>query len=92
MYTVYTIYSESHDKIYIGYTSDIEGRLIAHNHPKNKGWTRKYMPWVIVYTETFSTKAEAMCREQKLKNYRGRQFIWTQVEQYKENNRKSAIG
>ena len=75
MYTVYAIYSESFNKIYIGFTSDIAGRLIAHNHPKNKGWTRKFMPWVLVYSENFQTKSEAMAREKQLKSAQGRKFI-----------------
>ena len=83
MYTVYAIYSESHNKIYIGYTSDIEGRLIAHNHPKNKGWTKHYIPWILVYSEQFEIKAEAMAREKQLKSYQGRQFVWEKVANYK---------
>ena len=38
MYTVYVLYSEEHDKIYIGYTSNLEQRLKSHNELGTKGW------------------------------------------------------
>jgi putative endonuclease len=69
MYYVYAIYSELYDKIYIGYTSDLEARLAAHNHPKNKGWTRRYQPWRLVYTEEHPTKQSAIRRERELKGH-----------------------
>ncbi len=75
MYTVYVLYSEKHDKIYIGYSSDVEERLESHNHPNNKGWTKRYQPWEIVYTEEFADKKSAMRRERELKSSRGRAFI-----------------
>ncbi|HHT22362.1 MAG TPA: GIY-YIG nuclease family protein [Bacteroidales bacterium] len=79
MFTVYVLYSKSFDKIYIGYTSNMEARLIAHNHPKNKGWTKRYMPWELIYKETFETKAEAMKREKEMKSFRFRQFIRNEI-------------
>ena len=75
MFTVYVLHSHKFDKIYIGYTSDIEKRLFAHNHPNNKGWTKSFQPWEIIYSEEFETKEEAMDREKQLKSYRGREFI-----------------
>ena len=79
MYYAYVIYSSTHHKIYIGYSSNPEGRLAAHNHTANKGWTQKYQPWELVHTESFQTKAEAQKREKQLKSYQGRQFIWKEV-------------
>ena len=75
MFTVYVLQSVNFDKIYIGFTSDIENRIAAHNHPQNKGWTRSFMPWTIVYTETFAKKSDAMQREKQLKSFQGREFI-----------------
>ena len=56
MFTVYALYSSKHDKIYIGYTSDIEQRMKSHTVLANKGWTVKYRPWMLVYYEEFPTK------------------------------------
>jgi len=49
MFWTYIIYSEKFDKYYIGYSIDIEGRMAAHNHPKNKEYTKKLQPWRLVY-------------------------------------------
>ena len=75
MFTVYVLHSQSFDKIYIGFTSDIEKRLFAHNHISNKGWTKSFKPWKVVYTEEFAKKEDAMLRESQLKTSKGREFI-----------------
>lgn len=85
MYTVYALYSKLHDKIYTGYTSDLHQRLISHNHPKNKGWTSKYKPWILIYREEFDCKKDAMQREKQLKGYKGRQFIWELIRKLLES-------
>ncbi len=79
MFTVYVLYSENYNKIYVGYTSNIEQRLLAHNHLETKGYTLKYRPWKLIYTEVFSEKSEAMKREKQLKTANGREFIWKLV-------------
>lgn len=80
MFTVYALYSEKHNKIYIGYTSNIEQRLLSHNELETKGYTLKYRPWKIIYTETLVTKSDAIKREKQLKTAKGREFIWTLVD------------
>jgi len=75
MYTVYVLHSKKFDKIYIGYSSDIESRIKSHNKLATKGWTVKYRPWDIVYTEAYEIKSEAMRRERELKSHRGRDYI-----------------
>ena len=75
MYLVYALYSVNFDKIYIGFSSDPEKRLLSHNDERNTGWTSKYRPWEIIYTEEFENKTEALKREKQLKTSRGRSFI-----------------
>ncbi|MGJ1447189.1 GIY-YIG nuclease family protein [Sphingobacterium spiritivorum] len=75
MFTVYVLYSGVYDKIYIGMTSDLPGRLLSHNELGTKGWTIRYRPWELLYTEEYATKSEALNREQELKSYQGRLFI-----------------
>ncbi|MAO63802.1 MAG: endonuclease [Balneola sp.] len=84
MFTVYTLYSPKYDKIYVGYTSNLEQRLLSHNKLGKKGWTIKYRPWELVFTEAFETKKEAMMREKQLKSAKGREYVWDKVqEEYK---------
>lgn len=72
MFKVYALYSPNHDKIYVGYSSNLQARMRSHNELGKKGWTIKYRPWEIVFTESFATKAEAMKRERELKTAKGR--------------------
>ena len=80
MYSTYVLYSSHFNKIYIGFSSNLENRLLIHNSRENKGWTAKYQPWEIFYTEEFEVKSEALKREKQLKTSRGRAFIWKMIE------------
>ncbi len=79
MFTVYVLYSEKFNKIYIGYTSNLDQRLLAHNELETKGYTLRFRPWNLVYSEIFSAKSSAMKRERELKSAKGREFIWKLV-------------
>lgn len=80
MYKVYVLYSKEFNKIYIGFTSDLEDRFLSHNEKATKGFTVKYRPWEIAFFEEFETKPNAMKREKELKTSRGRTFIWEQIQ------------
>ena len=75
IYTVYILYSNKYDKIYIGYTSNLIARFHSHNSLSKKGYTKKYRPWQVIHVETYSVKRAAMDREKYLKSGVGRQWI-----------------
>ena len=79
MFTVYILFSSTHDRYYIGQTNDIENRLIRHNSGYVKS-TKAYKPWEMVYTEKFESRAEAMNRERYLKSMKSREYIEKVVE------------
>jgi putative endonuclease len=81
MFTVYVLYSPKHHKIYIGYTSDLTNRLESHNIYSKKGYTVKFRPWTVLFTEEYHHKKEAIIRERQLKSSRGRDYIWNQVKE-----------
>ncbi len=74
MATVYILKSESRLITYVGSTTDINRRLQEHNSGKNT-FTRRYIPWVVVYTEEFENLQTARKRERYLKSAAGRRFI-----------------
>ena len=75
MYCTYVLYSPGFNKIYIGFSSELTNRLLAHNDKRNSGWSSRYQPWELLYSEEHPTKSEAMHREKQLKTFRGREFI-----------------
>ena len=75
VFTVYVLYSPSSKRTYTGYTSDLENRLQSHNSLAIKGFTIRYRPWIVIYTEVFETKGLALKREKELKTGKGREFV-----------------
>ena len=53
-------------KTYVGYTNNLELRLIKHNSNKGAKSTKGYK-WVLIYSKKFKNKNEAMSFEYKLK-------------------------
>jgi hypothetical protein len=42
MFTVYILYSATFQKIYIGFTANLEQRFLSHNELGKKGWTIRF--------------------------------------------------
>ncbi len=75
-FVVYILKSEKYlDKIYIGFTSDLIGRIQSHNIYGTKGHTIRFRPWKVEYVRFFSSKSEAMMYEKFLKSGIGRKYI-----------------
>lgn len=64
---VYILYSEKFDVFYKGQTQDIKQRLILHNNGK-VSFTKRYLPWKLLWFTEKDSRAEAMLLERKLKN------------------------
>lgn len=82
MYTVYVLYSNSCQKTYVGFTTDLHRRLIEHNITEIKGFTLRFRPWSLIHIETYETKKEAMDRERFLKSGQGREMVKGIVSKY----------
>jgi putative endonuclease len=60
---------------YVGYTSNIQNRILQHNSSKGAKFT-KGKKWKLVYFEKYQNKVDAMKNEYKLKkNYKLRSKI-----------------
>ncbi|MBI5471822.1 MAG: GIY-YIG nuclease family protein, partial [Ignavibacteriae bacterium] len=60
---VYILQSELDGSYYVGYSHDVELRLVHHND----GWTtstKAKRPWKIVYVEPAASKGDAIKRSQ----------------------------
>lgn len=53
--------------LYTGWTTDIPGRMEAHNNGTGAKYTRGRGPVQLIYSETFDTKGEALKREHAIK-------------------------
>ena len=71
---VYILYSSTINKYYIGFTSNLEQRLIQHNS-KHKGFTSAAKDWEILYSEEYNEEQTARAREKQIKKWKSRQKI-----------------
>ena len=70
MYFVYVLQSTLKRKFYIGYTENLERRMVEHQN-KHSVFDRTYGPFNLVLVEEHQTKLEAMKREKEIKSYKG---------------------
>ena len=70
----YILYSEKTDSFYVGSTTNLEDRLKRHNSGRST-YTKKGMPWRVVYTKEYPTRAEAYRTEMYIKAQKSRKYI-----------------
>ncbi len=65
---VYMILSKHNNKwfSYVGYTNNIQNRILQHNSSKGAKFT-KGKKWKLIYFEKYQNKVDAMKNEYKLK-------------------------
>jgi putative endonuclease len=68
VYVLGTI-TDNRDLTYVGWTDDVARRLARHNAGKGARSTRGRV-WVLLHSERFATRREAMSREWHLKRDR----------------------
>ena len=78
MYFIYVLYSKVANRFYTGYTKNIDKRLKHHNLGLNR-WSRRGIPWELVYSEDYKTKKEALRRERFLKTGKGREELSARI-------------
>ena len=71
---VYILYSEKVNKYYVGACIDLERRMREHNTGHSK-FTSTGIPWLLKYTENFTTLTEAKKRELAIKKMKSRKYI-----------------
>jgi putative endonuclease len=74
LFFVYILFSQSRQRFYVGSTADINDRLQRHNAGRSVA-TKAGAPWELVYTETFSTRSGAVCRELEIKSWKSAHSI-----------------
>jgi len=70
MFYIYILQSIKTGRYYIGHTNNIGERLKRHNSGRSR-FTKKEMPWKLIYREVYDTKSGACKREVEIKKYKG---------------------
>ena len=66
---VYILASQRNGTLYVGVTSDLEGRMSIHVQDLLSGFTAKYQVHRLVYYEMHETMEDAIAREKRLKKW-----------------------
>jgi putative endonuclease len=74
LFHVYILRSTKTGRRYVGSCKNLVERLRRHNLGHSKA-TRHGMPWTLVHSEGFSSRAEAAERERNYKSGRGREEL-----------------
>ncbi|MBI3578782.1 MAG: GIY-YIG nuclease family protein [Ignavibacteriales bacterium] len=69
-YFVYVLRSLKDRKLYIGQSNNLEDRLKRHNEGRVRA-TKSRLPFMLIYSEEFPTRADAVTRERYLKGLKG---------------------
>ena len=74
MYYTYILYSEKSQRYYTGQTSDLTNRITEHNSGETRS-IRHGIPWILVWSEQFQTRAEAVKKELFIKGRGAKRFL-----------------
>ncbi len=78
---LYIIYSNSKDRYYVGHSDNLLRRIPEHNAGQCKS-TRSGIPWILVYSKPFNSRAEAMKEEYRIKKMKSRKYIEKLIAEY----------
>jgi putative endonuclease len=71
---VYILQSEATGRYYVGQTKDLQDR-VAYPRANYSRALKNRGPWILVYSEKFETRGEAVRRERYIKRQKDRRFI-----------------
>ena len=78
MYFVYAIQSKIDNRLYVGFTDNLERRIGEHNSGRTKS-TKAYIPWELVYFESVENRIDARNREKYFKSGCGKEQLKRQI-------------
>jgi putative endonuclease len=67
---VYILTNRSNHVLYIGMTSDLEGRMFEHREHLVEGFTKTYRVSKLIFYEDYPDPISAITREKQLKGWR----------------------
>ena len=69
-YYIYIVTNKNNSVLYIGVTSDLEGRIHDHRERLLESFTKRYQCTKLLYYEDYPDPQSAIAREKQLKGWR----------------------
>ncbi len=81
MYYVYVLRSMKSGQWYTGSTGNLRKRLSQHNL-KESNWTKRGVPWQLIYYEASLNEEDAREREKYLKTGTGKRYLKARLKRF----------
>ena len=81
MYYVYILTSEKSGQWYTGCTDDLRKRLSQHQKGQST-FTKKGVPWKLIYYEACHSKDDSFAREKYLKTGPGKKYLKNRLKRF----------
>ncbi len=88
MFYTYVLRSLKNASLYTGYTNDLRARVHEHNSGLSE-YTKKYLPYELIYYESCLDEGDARAREKQLKTGLGKRYLKLRLRRF---FRKSIVG
>ena len=85
-------------KFYTGHTDDLERRIWQHENGKIPGFTSRYLPVKLVWSQEFETREEAKEAERQIKGWSRKKKLalirgdWDAISRYAMSNNSPSTG
>jgi len=78
-YKVFVLYSNRHNKLFVGYTTSLTDYMITMNVMETDNPLYEFRPWTLIHMELFISEDEALVREGFLKQEIGQDYIRREI-------------
>ena len=78
-YKVFVLYSNRHDRLFVGYTESLTDYMITMNVMESDNPLSAFRPWTLIHMELFVGEEEALMREGFLKSVTGQDYIRREI-------------
>jgi putative endonuclease len=90
VYYVYVLHSDKDDKLYTGYTENLELRFELHQKGRVPS-TKNRLPLRLIYFEACISQEDALHREKYLKTHYGKMFLKNRLKSYFTGQERGSI-
>jgi putative endonuclease len=88
---LYILRSLKTGNFYVGHAEDIERRLLEHNSGRSRS-TKSRAPWVLVLSEGFESRSEAMAKESLIKSWKSPKAVQQLIDEMPSEERPDESG
>jgi putative endonuclease len=78
-YKVFVLYSNIHDRLFVGYTTSLTDYMITMNVMESDNPLYEFRPWTLIHMELFVDEEEALIRDGFLKQEIGQNYIRREI-------------